>query len=95
MAAKERFNIVFPADVMAELRASVPARKRSDFIIEATSKELKRLKQKAILEHLRKEPAWKVEDHPDMVSPQDVELWVDALRSSWQRPASYPENSDA
>jgi hypothetical protein len=95
MATKERFNVVFPAAVLKDLRTLVPPRKRGEFVVEATARELRRLKQQAVLERMSKEPAWKVEDHPDLATPQDIERWVDGMRAAWRRPDSYAEGDSA
>ena len=85
MSVKERFNVVFPADVLKDLRTLVPARKRGEFVVAATSKELRRLRQRAVLERLRKEPAWKLEDHPDLVSVDDFVRYEREMRAQWRR----------
>jgi hypothetical protein len=85
MADKERFNVVFPAEVLKDLRTLVPPRKRGEFVVEATARELRRLRLRALSERLRKEPAWKLEDHPDLATPDDIERWVDQMRASWRR----------
>jgi hypothetical protein len=85
MATKERFNVVFPTDVLNDLRTLVPARKRSEFVVAATSKELRRLRQRAVLERLRKEPAWKLEDHPDLVTVEDSVRYEREMRAQWRR----------
>ncbi len=95
MANTERFNVVFPADVLKDLRELVPPRKRGEFVVEATTKELKRLKVQALLERLRREPAWTLENHPDLATPDDVEHWVESLRASWSHPDARSESTDA
>jgi len=91
---KERFNVVFPADVLRDLRTLVPPRKRGEFVVEATAERLRRMRLKAVLERLSKEPAWKLEDHPDLATPEDIERWVRNMRASWRRPDSYPEQQN-
>jgi len=85
MANRERFNVVFPADVLSDLRTLVPPRKRGEFVVEATAKELRRLKQRALVERPRKEPAWKLEDHPDLVTVEDFVRYEREMRALWRR----------
>lgn len=95
MVGGERFNVVFPSDVLADLRRLVPNRRRGEFIVEATAKELRRLKQRAVVQKLRERPAWTEADHPDMRTPADIEQWVDNMRASWQTSVTGAGPEDA
>ena len=95
MASKERFNVVFPAEVLNDLRALVPPRKRGEFVVEATARELRRLKQRAVAERIRSEgPAWKLEDHPDLVTKEDAIRYEREMRASWRRQPEPVEAKD-
>jgi metal-responsive CopG/Arc/MetJ family transcriptional regulator len=47
--ATRRINVTFPVSLLEELRRYVPRRKRSEFIAEATEKELKRVRLLKVL----------------------------------------------
>lgn len=87
---KKRINVTFPQTVLDLLEAVVPARKRNAFIVEATEEALRRERLKAVLESLAKEPAWSDEDHPDLMTVEDVDRYVRRLRETWM-PRSWDE----
>jgi len=78
-----RINVTFPAHLLEELDSIVPAGKRSDVIVEATAAYLIRLRILAALKETH--GVWRDEDHPDLATPEDVNLWLDRLRSPWRR----------
>ncbi|RMF30368.1 MAG: hypothetical protein D6759_12080 [Chloroflexi bacterium] len=86
----KRINVTFPVSLLEELRRYVPPRERSRFIVQATEKELKRVKLRKVLEDLRREPAWSDEDHPDLMTIEDVNRYVRRLRETWM-PRSWDE----
>ena len=86
----KRINVTFPISLLEELRRYVPRRERSKFIIEATEKELKRTRLQKVLEDLRREPAWSDEDHPDLMTVEDVNRYVRRLRETWM-PRTWDE----
>ncbi len=88
--AVKRINVTFPVSLLEELRRYVPRRERSRFIVQATEKELKRVKLRKVLEDLRREPAWSDEDHPDLMTIEDVNRYVRRLRETWM-PRSWDE----
>lgn len=79
----KRINVTFPVSLLEDLRRYIPRRERSKFIVEATEKELKRTKLQKVLEDLRREPAWSDEDHPDLMTVEDVNRYVRRLRETW------------
>lgn len=87
---KKRINVTFPEDVLDLLEAVVPARKRNAFIVEATEEALRRERLRVVLETLAKEPAWSDEDHPDLMTAEDIDRYVRRLRESWM-PRSWDE----
>jgi hypothetical protein len=88
--ALKRINVTFPISLLEELRRYVPRRERNKFIVEATEKELKRVRLLKILEDLRREPAWSDEDHPDLMTVEDVNRYIRRLRETWM-PRSWDE----
>jgi uncharacterized protein (DUF2342 family) len=81
MASKiQRINISFPKKVADELASFVPPGKRSHLIVEATRKELKKVKMLRVLEDTA--GAWTDANHPDLKTIEDIRAWVDNLRKS-------------
>jgi hypothetical protein len=76
--ATNRIQIVLPAELAREIDELVGPRKRSAFLVESAAQEIKRRKLLAFLES--EEPAWRDEDHPDLVQLGTAE-WVRALRN--------------
>ena len=88
-----RINVTFPAALLEELDDLVPSGKRSDVIVEATAAYLGRLKVLAALKETS--GAWSAEDHPDLVTPEDVSRWLEKLRSPWRRVPLFGEGEGA
>jgi hypothetical protein len=86
----KRINVTFPVSLLEELRRYVPRRERSKFIVEATEKELKRTRLRKVLADLHREPAWSDEDHPDLMTVEDVNRYVRELRETWM-PRTWDE----
>ncbi|MCG2769760.1 MAG: hypothetical protein L6435_15480 [Anaerolineae bacterium] len=83
-----RINVTFPDSLLEELKRYVPGRKRSKFIVEATEKELHRMRfRKALRESAG---AWSDEDHPDLMTAEDVNRYIRRLRETWM-PRSWDE----
>ncbi len=87
---KRRINVTFPAALLEQLDDFVPPRRRNRFIVEATERELRRRRLREVLEDLRREPAWKDEDHPDLMTVEDVDRYIRRLRETWM-PRSWDE----
>ncbi len=68
----------------------MPARKRNAFIVEATEEALRREQLLKALNTLREKPAWSDEDHPDLMTVEDVDRYVRRLRETWM-PRSWDE----
>lgn len=78
---KERINVTFPKSILESLAAIVPPRERNAFIVEATGEALQR---KRLLKALRESSgAWSDEDHPDLMTVEDVDRYVRQLRETW------------
>jgi len=90
IAEKQRINVTFPVDLLAELNRLVPPRQRNRFIVEATEQALRRTRLDQVLAELRREPAWKDQDHPDLLTVSDVNRYVRRFRQAWT-PRSWEE----
>jgi hypothetical protein len=89
-STKKRINVTFPESVLDLLESVIPARKRNAFIVEATEEALRRERLGQVIESLREKPAWSDEDHPDLMTVEDVDRYVRRLRESWM-PRSWDE----
>ena len=76
----QRINISFPKKLVDELTSLVPPGKRSHLIVEATQKELQKIKRHKVIE--KTAGAWKDSSHPDLKTVEDVCKWVNRLRQS-------------
>lgn len=74
----QRLNISFPKKLVDDLSSLVPAGRRSQLVVEATQKELQKIKRLRILE--KTAGAWKDSNHPDLKTIRDVCNWVNQLR---------------
>lgn len=88
-----RINVTFPAHLLQELDALVPAGKRSEVIVAATATYLARLKVLVALKETA--GAWEADAHPDLATPEDVNQWLATLRASWRYVPLLAEGSDA
>ena len=86
----KRINVTFPTSLLEELRRYVPRWERNRFIVEATDRELKRIRLLKVLADLRHEPAWSDEDHPDLMTNEDIDRYIRRLRETWM-PRSWEE----
>lgn len=76
----QRLNISFPRKVADELSSLIPPGKRSKLVVDATKKELQKLKLLKVLE--RTAGVWTDINHPDLRRIEDVRTWVRKLRQS-------------
>ena len=51
---------------------------------------VKQIRLKKVLEVLRRKPAWSNEDHPDLMTVEDVNNYVRGIRETWM-PRSWDE----
>ena len=77
-AVKERMNLYITKSVMDELRRTIPARERTKFVEEVLARELRRLRLREAIE--KSYGAWKDEDHPDMMTGEDIDRWIEEQR---------------
>ena len=71
-------NFVLPAELIDELRCTIPRGEQSKVVAEALRKELKRLKFRQALGHTF--GAWQREKHPEL--EQGTEQYIRELRRS-------------
>jgi hypothetical protein len=95
----KRINVTFPVSLLEELRHYIPRRERNRFIVEATERSLKQIRLKKVLADLRENPAWSDEDHPDLMTVEDVNRYVRRLREtamprSWNEIAAEAKQGD-
>jgi hypothetical protein len=86
--ATRRINVTFPTDLLALLDSVVPPRERNRFIVEATERSLRRERLRNALE--ASAGAWSDEDHPDLMTAEDIERYIRHLRESWM-PRTWDE----
>ncbi len=77
-AVKERMNLYITKSVADELRRLVPARERTKFVEDILARELRRARLAQAIEESY--GAWKDEDHPDMLTPEEIDRWVEEQR---------------
>jgi len=80
----ERINVIFPKELLDDLRRYVAPRERSAFIVRATERELRRARLSATLRSLETEPAWKAEEHPELSDERAIDRAVAESRARWQ-----------
>ena len=85
-----RINVTFSTELLTLLDSVVPPRERNRFIVEATERSLRRERLKKVLAELRERPAWSDEDHPDLMTVEDVERYIRRLRETWM-PRTWDE----
>jgi hypothetical protein len=83
----QRLNISFPKKVADQLSSLIPPGKRSKLVVEATKKELQRIKVLNVLD--RTAGAWTDINHPDLKKIEDVKAWVGNLRQSDETRSSH------
>jgi hypothetical protein len=75
---KERLNLYLPKDLVEDLRRLVPNRERTQFVIDALTKELQHIRLKAAME--QSYGAWSDEDHPELATFDDINRWIEENR---------------
>jgi hypothetical protein len=76
-----RINVSLPDPLLKDLRELIPPRERNQFIVELIEREVRRRK---LLEALEiSAGAWSDEDHPDLMTVEDVNRYVRRLRDGW------------
>ncbi|MDO9129800.1 MAG: hypothetical protein Q8N45_10580 [Anaerolineales bacterium] len=75
---RERLNLYLNKPLMDDLRRIIPARERTRFVEEVLARELRRRKLLKAIESSY--GAWKDEDHPDMLTGEDIDRWIEEQR---------------
>ena len=75
----QKITVTLPGTVLARLRAHVPPRQRSRFILQAIEERLALEEQVAALEETA--GAWSDQGHPEMRTEDDIDLWLRDLRA--------------
>ena len=75
---RERLNLYLTKPVADELRRLIPTRERTRFVEEILARELRRRQRKAAIQ--ASAGAWKDEDHPDMLTGEDIDRWIEEQR---------------
>ncbi|NKQ34803.1 MAG: hypothetical protein HF973_04215 [Chloroflexi bacterium] len=81
--AQKKITVTFSEKLLARLDDRIPPRQRSQFISEAVENQLAIEEQLDALEESA--GAWRDENHPDMLTDEDIDAWLRNLRSSWVR----------
>ena len=71
---KEKSSIKINKNLIEELCRVVPAHERSSFVESVLTRELKKRKLRKVLK--KSYGAWKDENHPELATFEDVNLWV-------------------
>jgi len=82
-AVKERMNLYITKSVMDELRRAIPARERTKFVEEVLARELRRRRLKAAIK--KSAGAWTDENHPELMTFEDVNRWIEEGRKGLTR----------
>ena len=85
-AVKERMNLYITKSLMDDLRRAIPARERTRFVEDVLARELRR---RRLLEAIELSyGAWKDENHPDMMTGEDIDRWIEEQRKLGARDLS-------
>ena len=93
----KRINVSLPVRLLEDLRRYIPKRERNKFIVEVIEEALRRIRfKKAIRESAG---AWSDEDHPDLMTVDDVNRYVRELRErsmpqTWDEIIAETEEND-
>ncbi|MEA3341033.1 MAG: hypothetical protein U9R15_13805 [Chloroflexota bacterium] len=78
---KRRINVTFPVEVLDLVDSVTPPRGRNRFIVQAAEEMARRERLGEVLTKIREEgPAWRLEDHPELETPEDIDRWIRQLR---------------
>jgi len=79
----EKITISLPRTLAERFRACVPPRQRSTFIAEILEERLAIEEQLQALDESA--GCWSDEQHPDMITDEDIDAWLARLRGGWRR----------
>jgi len=75
---KRRINVTFPVEVLDLVDSVTPPRGRNRFIVRAAEEMARRERLGKALKSSA--GAWKLEDHPELETPEDIDRWIRQLR---------------
>ena len=82
MSNKSKTHLVFPTELLQTIDQLVGKRKRSKFVVEAAKEKIARERfLKALNEAAG---AWTDENHPDLNTNEDIRIYLDRVRNSYQ-----------
>jgi predicted transcriptional regulator len=76
-------TLKLPEALLNRLDERMSPQQRTDFIVEAIEEHLAIQEQVAALDEAA--GAWTDENHPEMVTPESMDLWLAELRGSWMQ----------
>lgn len=77
----QKITVSLPKSLSEQLKERVPPRQRSSFIAEAVEERLALEDQLDAIEESA--GCWKDEDHPELMTDEDIDTWLAELRRSW------------
>jgi Arc/MetJ-type ribon-helix-helix transcriptional regulator len=77
----QKITVTLPRTLLTRLDAHVAPRRRGRFIAEAIEERLALEEQLAALAETA--GAWSDKKHPDMLTGEEIDRWLDNLRRSW------------
>lgn len=84
-------DVLFPADLLADLERLAPPDQRNDIIVTATADYVHKLKTLRVLKET--EGAWSTGSHPELATPEAMEHWLMDLRANWRTELLWPEEA--
>jgi hypothetical protein len=76
-ATRRRIQVILPAEVANSLQEMIPVRQRSAFVSEAVEQSLMAAGRRRAIDAAF--GAWRDKDYPLLNSPEDIEIWRDAI----------------
>jgi len=80
----QKVTVTLPKPLLERLDDFVPRRQRSRFIATAIQEQIAMLEQLAALDETA--GLWTDENHPEMQTEDDIDRWLNQLRSGWAKP---------
>jgi len=84
----QKMTVSLPKPLLERLKERVPARQRSSFIAEALGERLALEDQLEAIEESA--GCWESEDHPELMTDDDIDSWLAELRGSWSTRLTDP-----
>ncbi len=79
----QRAHVIIPTSLVEEIDEVVGPRKRSEFIVSATERELRRLKQLSAIQKYA--GSWGKQHHPELEKAGSSAAFVKKLRKEWNK----------